>query len=158
MRTLALAAALALPVHAQALECVVETPEWLWYVATESKDRMLPVYGRFSRPLGPVELGGVVAMDMREARFSARFEGRALTKRGFTHRMQAEVEVDVPCIDAACADLPYGKPVMALLTETAAGWELNLGPCVDPLIEYPSPAERHRMRDCLRGRCADEGN
>ncbi len=155
MRALWLALALAAPLPATALECVVETPEWLWYVASESDERMLPVYGRLSPPLGEVTLGGVVALDMREARFKSSFDGMALTRRGFTHNLEAEVTVNVPCVSADCGDLPYGKPVMMLLTAVGDGWELNLGPCIDPMIEYPSPAERHRLRDCARGRCAE---
>ncbi len=155
MRGVALALALAAPLPTAALECVVETPEWLWYVASESGERMLPVYGRLSPPLGAIELGGVVALDMRQARFRSVFDGKALTRRGFTHDLEAEVTVNVPCVNSACIGLPYGTPVMMLLTQAGEGWELNLGPCADPMIEYPSPAERHRLRDCARGRCAE---
>ncbi len=119
---------------------------------------MLPVYGRLSPPMGEVTLGGAVAMDMRQARFQARFDGKTLTRRGFTHDLAVEVTVNVPCVNAACRGLPYDKPVMALLSQAEEGWELNLGPCADPMIEYPSPAERHRLRDCARGRCEETFN
>ncbi|MDJ0629799.1 MAG: hypothetical protein QNJ44_16185 [Rhodobacter sp.] len=36
--------------------------------------------------------------------------------------------VNVTCIDASCADLPYGRPVMSRLTEAGGRWELTLGP------------------------------
>lgn len=87
-------------------------------------------------------------------RIRARLKGHALTKQGFTHKMNAPVTLEVSCYGPWCAAPPSGKHALVFLQKTDAGYVLETNPCGGLIFFDPTDEALKKVQRCyLEGHC-----
>jgi hypothetical protein len=149
IRTLAALLAL-VGTQASALSCLRPDPLRDFREAQAAPEPYHVLYGTMAFDPSQAPQGFYEEAEPAPPPVSARFEGMALTRNGFTSPVQAEVTLQPTCAGPYCGT--FGQGTVLLFAEvTADGYVVRVGPCGGGAYDTADQAVLDRLTACARG-------
>ncbi|MCP3971530.1 MAG: hypothetical protein GY717_14675 [Rhodobacteraceae bacterium] len=148
--------AVLMPTTASALSCIPPDPVGLFQQAYQAAEPYMVVYGSFDGTrmdaLRPGYPGGYNENALPHQDISGLvFTGKALTRRGFTHRFRKPVTLRLSCIGPWCTGLPGGENMLAFLEVLPGGFLLDINACGGMAVSGVDQAGLRRVVTCHQG-------
>ena len=144
--------ALCLTAHpAFALSCIPADPRADFQAADASPEKYIVVHGKISFDDKDVPQRDPNDFAPKDHVVTAQFQGQSLNQRGFVTPFSAPFKLTFACLASWCGGLPNNRTVLAFLRQTAAGYDLAVGPCGGQAYVDPSPKMLRQMQRCLNG-------
>ncbi|MCK0096091.1 hypothetical protein MWU60_10965 [Yoonia sp. F2084L] len=152
MKSLLLAAALAtVSAQAQALSCMRPDPIRTFQQVAAAPESYYVLYGqlRFDEADLPVR---DLSQQLRNPEpITARFEGKGLTRQGFTSDYQSDVMLQIDCASIWCGGARSGVDAVYFVRVTEPLVTMYATPCGDMIFEEPSQATLDMLTTCMQG-------
>ncbi len=152
MKPLLLAAALAMiSGQANALSCLRPDPIETFKRLAAAPESYFVLYGELT--FDEAQLPDGVSMNqMREPDpIPARFEGKGLTRQGFTNDYFSDVNLQIGCAGSWCGSARSGGDAIYFVAATDPPVTMQAGACGGMIFEDPSEAVLDMLTTCMQG-------
>lgn len=153
MKPILLAAALAtVSAQAHALSCMRPDPIQTFQNVAASPDGYFVLYGQLS-----YDESDVPVRDLAQQRagdpppIAARFEGKGLTRQGFTNDYVSDVRLQIGCASVWCGSARSGVDAVYFVRADDPPVTMTATPCGDMIFEEPSQATLDMLTSCMQG-------
>lgn len=145
----AMIATVAGQVHA--LSCIRPDPIETFQRLAAAPESYFVLYGEMT--FDEAELPAGVSMDQFRAPdpISARFEGKGLTRAGFTNDYVSDVTLQIGCAGPWCGSARSGVDAVYFVAATDPPVTMQAGPCGGMIFEEPSDAVLEMLTTCMQG-------
>jgi hypothetical protein len=152
MKPFLLAAALAMiRGQAQALSCMRPDPIATFQRLAAAPENYFVVYGQMTFDEDALPAG--VSMNQTRAPdpIPARFDGKGLSRSGFTNNYIGDVLLQVGCAGSWCGSARSGADIVAFVASSDQPVTLQADPCGGMIFENPPQAVLDMLTSCMQG-------
>lgn len=152
MKSLLLAAALAtVSAQAQALSCMRPDPIATFQQLAAAPESYFVLYGELTFDEADLPEGVSMNQFREPDPIAARFEGKGLTREGFTNDYYSDVTLQVGCAGPWCGSARSGVDAIYFVAATDPPVTMQAGPCGGMIFEEPSDAVLEMLTSCMQG-------
>ncbi|QOL82449.1 hypothetical protein [Pseudooceanicola spongiae] len=154
MTLLAMASLAAGP--AQALSCLAPDVARSFDEAAQSDARYMVLLGTLDRGTPTVPERDLSNNSPEVVRLPALVKGLAMTEKGFSSGVEAQITMELGCTGPWCAQLPENGTVLAFIELTNNGPILRVNACGGHLFANPTKEQVARLESCQIDGCPVE--
>ncbi|PJI93095.1 hypothetical protein BC777_1963 [Yoonia maricola] len=152
MKPVLLAAALAAvagPGHA--LSCMRPDPIETFQRLAAAPESYFVLYGRLTFDEADLPAGVSMDQSREPGPIAARFEGKGLTRQGFTNDYYSDVTLQIGCAGPWCGSARSGIDAVYFVEATDPPVTMRAGACGGMIFEEPSDAVLEMLTSCMQG-------
>ncbi|MEO0904437.1 MAG: hypothetical protein AAFX89_06665 [Pseudomonadota bacterium] len=152
MKSLLLAATLAMIAgQSHALSCVRPDPIDTFKRVAAAPESYFVLYGKLTFDEAELPSGVSINQSRDPAPIAARFEGKGLTRQGFTSDYYSDVTLQVTCAGPWCGSARSGIDAVYFVEATDPPVTMRAGACGGLIFEEPSDAILNMLTSCMQG-------